>query len=252
MKRALCLLLFCTPLSTASHAAVDPSLIDGRSLVFEALKGRTVIGQHKIRFTQKGDALQVDVFITLKSKIFIVPFTYVHNNHEIWQSEKLVSVDSRTTTNGHVNTLSAKVQANTTSINADGVSSTVAGPIMTTSYWLRDMVKQARLLNTQTGAVINTKLVADNPSIAPSFLPLPIQAREYQVTGSKRFNANVLYDAAGCMVGMNFKVPFDGSRITYRLVARPDATLAPDLLSNPLISNCLTNRHTALQSVSRP
>ncbi len=237
---------------SASHAAVDPATIDGRSLVFEAMKGRNIIGQHKIRFTQKGDTLLVDVSITLKSKIFIVPFTYIHSNHEVWQNEKLVSLESRTATNGHINTLSAKVMANGTSVNANGDMFTVAGPIMTTSYWLHDMVKQSRLLNSQTGAVISTKLVADNATIAPSHQTMPIQAREYQVTGSKRFNANVLYDAAGCMVGLNFKVPFDGSRITYRLVARPDATVAPDLLSNPLLSNCLTNRRTALQSVSRP
>ncbi len=220
-------------------AVVAPaSANDGRSLVFDAYRSGTKIGTHTLHFLQSGDRLTVDISIDFKGKAFFIPFSYSHRNREVWQGNKLLSLDSRTVSNGKTNTLVARADGSMLKLLVDGKAE-LATQLYSTSYWNPETVKQPRLLNSQKGEIIDITPEGKSAVAAPLANGSSIAATEYRKSGTKKFNVAVQYDANGCLVGMNFKAPRDVARISYKLVARPNATAAPDLLENPLLKPCL-------------
>jgi hypothetical protein len=214
---------------------------DGRSLVFDLMRKGKKVGSHSIRFVQSKDLLTVDIAISIKGKIVFFPFTYTHINQEVWRGSMLQSLDSKTLINDKEHNLSVRIKGTGYDIDYDGNASRVEGDIKTTSYWYPSTAAQARLLNSQTGKVIPVTASAPIQILAPAQLGAGIVARETRMTDTKKFNANVAYDAQSCLVGLNFKPPFDGTLVVYHLVARPSAKAAPDLLANPLIAKCLAS-----------
>ncbi len=231
--------LICTLLCVAYVSPVSATASDGRSLVFDLIRKGKKVGSHTIRFVQTKDLLTVDISIDIKGKIVFFPFTYVHNNQEVWRGSMLQSLDSKTLINDKQNLLSVRARSGGYDIVHDGKLSRIEGDIKSTSYWYPATSAQARLLNSQTGKVIPITASAPVDILAPTLSGAGIAARETRMTDSKKFNANVAYDAQSCLVGLNFKPPFDSTLVVYHLVARPSAKAAPDLLANPLIAKCL-------------
>jgi Family of unknown function (DUF6134) len=227
-------------LVAAAYPDKASAATNGRSLVFDAYRAGKKIGSHSLQFTQSGDRLVVDIAIDFKGKAVIFPFSYAHRNREVWQGNKLLSLDSSTVSNGKKNTLSAKAESGQLKLLVDGKPATI-DQIFSTSYWNPETVKQTRLLNSQKGDVIDIVNEGTATVIAPRADGGSIAVTEYKKSGTKNFNIAVSYDSSGCLSGMNFKAPKDITRISYKLVARPNAKQAPDLLANPLLKSCLEN-----------
>jgi hypothetical protein len=227
--------LLCLAFFFPAHA----SATDGRALSFDLLRKGKKVGSHTINFAQNKDMLIVDVSIDIKGKILFVPFAYVHSNREVWRGSVLQSLDSKTLINGTPTTLSVRAKDGGFDVTSNNKASRIEGDIKTTSYWHPATASQARLLNSQNGKVIPITLSAPNTMVAPTVAGTGIAAREFRMTDKKKFNVNVAYDAHDCLVGLNFKPPFDSNLIVYQLVAKPKAKAAPDLLGNPLIAKCL-------------
>jgi hypothetical protein len=189
---------------------------DGRSLVFDLYRKDKKVGSHSLRFVQKGDVLTVDINIDIKGKVVIIPYTYRHRNQEVWRGSALQSLNSTTYTNDKPVTLNVRARAGGFDVEADGKPS-----------------------RNQNGKVIPITASAALPVQAPLANGGAVAARETRMTDKKKFNANVLYDGNSCFVGLNFKPPFDGTLVVYRLVTKPNAKDAPDLLRNPLIAKCV-------------
>lgn len=232
-------LLFCALLCVAFVYPAFATVSDGRSLVFDLMRKGKKVGSHSIRFVQTKDLLTVDISIDIKGKIVFFPFTYTHNNREVWRGSVLQSLDSKTLINDTQHSLSVRAINAGYDIDYDGKASRIEGEIKSTSYWHPATAAQARLLNSQTGKVIPITASAPIQILAPTLSGTGIPAREIRMTDTKKFNANVAYDAQGCLVGLNFKPPFDSTLVVYHLVAKPSAKAAPDLLANPLIAKCL-------------
>jgi hypothetical protein len=227
------------PLVLAGFCLAAPCFAyDGRTLVFDAYRSGTKIGTHTLRFTQQGEKLVVDIAIDLKGKAFFIPFSYTHRNREVWQNNKLLTLESKTISNGKTNTLVARAEDGLMKLLIDGKPA-ISPQLFSTSYWNADTIKQARLLNSQKGEVIDIKSEGTVAVRSPKASGSDVPATEYRKTGSRNFNINVQYDPKGCLVGMNFKAPKDVARISYKLVTRPDAALAPDLLANAVLKPCL-------------
>jgi hypothetical protein len=225
---------------------------DGRSLVFDLYRKDKKVGSHSLRFIQKGNLLTVDINIDIKGKIFFIPFTYRHINHEVWRGSVLQSLSSTTYVNDKPVGLSVQARAGGFDVEADGKASRIEGDIKTTSYWYPGTASQARLLNTQNGKVIPITASAPLLVQAPLASGGKLAARETRMTDQKKFNANVVYDANNCFVGLNFKPPFDSTLVVYRLVAQPFAKDAPDLMQNPLIAKCVSGTGTVAGTRSVP
>jgi Family of unknown function (DUF6134) len=236
--RQFCLAL-CWLLCVSLLAPAEAYATDGRSLMFDLLRKGRKVGSHSIKFVQNKDLLTVDISINIKGKVLFIPFTYVHSNREVWRGSVLQSLDSKTFLNGKPDTLSVRANNGGYDVDFDGKASRIEGDIKTTSYWHPATSSQARLLNSQTGKVIPLTLSAPVNIVAPTLSGSGIAAREVRMTDNKKFNANVAYDSQNCLVGLNFKAPYDGALIVYHMVTQPKAKAAPDLLANPLIAKCL-------------
>jgi hypothetical protein len=211
---------------------------DGRSLVFDAWRSGKKIGNHTLRFVQSGDRLTVDISIEFKGTVVFFPFSYSHRNHEVWEGNKLLELESHTVSNGKSNMLVAKSENGRLKLSVDGKASTI-DQVFSTSWWNPATVKQKRLLNSQKGEVIDLVSESQSATIAPRANGTTIAVTEYRKSGTGNFNIAVAYDANGCLVGMSFKAPRDIARISYVLVARPSVAAARDLLENPLLKSCL-------------
>lgn len=222
----------------AALPGLSASASDGRTLLFDAYRSGSKIGTHSLRFRQEGNRLTVDIAIDFKGKAFFIPFSYSHRNQEIWQGSKLLSLDSKTVSNGKTSTLVARAEGTMLKLLIDG-KPVLAPQLFSTSYWNPETVKQPMLLNSQKGEIIEISTDGSSEVQAPLATGSTVPATEYRKSGTRKFNIAVQYDRNGCLVGMNFKVPRDVSRISYKLVARPNATAAPDLLENPLLKPCL-------------
>jgi hypothetical protein len=212
---------------------------DGRTLVFDLLRKGKKVGSHSIRFAQSKDILTVDIAISIKGKVLFIPFTYIHSNRETWRGSVLQSLDSKTLVNDKQFLLSVRPVNGGYDIAVNGKDGRVEGDIKTTSYWHPATSSQSRLLNSQTGKILQLLPTTSANVQAPTVTGGNIAAKETRMTDGKKFNANVAYDSQSCLIGLNFKPPFDGTPIVYQLVARPTAKTAPDLLANPLIAKCL-------------
>ncbi len=226
-------------LATTAQAAA--SVPDPRVLAFDIYRGDTKIGTHTMRFTQEGNRLKVAIDIAIKGKVLFVSFNYLHHNEEVWEGDQLISLSSRTTSNGKSFALAAQRRGDgQLGLTIDGQPST-SPELFTTSYWNPATPQQKALLNTQKGETIPLTIKARTSVLAPTVKGTTIPATAYDMIGPKGFNAVVLYDAKGCFVGLNFKAPRDFARINYTLAHRPDGRGAPDLATNPRLAPCLAS-----------
>jgi hypothetical protein len=223
---------FCAALLCSGQALAA----DANSLLFDLYRKDKKVGTHSLRFTQDGDVLTVDIAINIKGKVLFIPFTYTHKNKETWRGSSLVALSSNTLTNDKQDNLRVTSSGSGYDVVHNGKASRVEGEIKTTSYWHPATPTQARLLNTQNGKVIPITFSAPKPVQLLMTNGSTFASRETAMTDKKKFNVNVAYDASGCLAGINFKPPFEGTPIIYRLVSRPSA---PELLKNPLLAKCV-------------
>jgi hypothetical protein len=254
MRRALLCAAAAVGLVGAAPAAKPtptPATADGRSLVFEAMRGNTRIGTHSLRFTQRGTDLTVDVAIDFRARVLFVPFSYSLRNTEVWRENRLVSMDSRTRTNDKEQTATARLTPDGLRLTStDGVVRTVPATTLTTTYWYSGTPQARQLINTQKGELLTGMTGTAPTAVRVPAVAGPLPAREFRLKDDRKFAVNLAYDAKGCLVGVNFKFPVTGDLITYRLVARPRADAAPDLAANPLLSPCLEPSSRTAQTVT--
>jgi Family of unknown function (DUF6134) len=232
--------------AAALTASAAPST-EGRSLVFDAYRGPKKIGTHRIQFTQRGPDLLVDVKIELKGRVLFVPFRYTHYNREVWRGDELVRLDSDTVVNDKSTQVNVRRLGITYQISVNGQSKSWPGDAYPTSYWNPDTPNRERWLNTQKGDVT----AATVEQVVPVSIPYgarKLAAKEYRMTG--KIKVNLAYDAAGCLIGMNFRLPMDGQQIVYRLMERP--TLPPIQFYAPVWSLARQRRPWADDRADEP
>lgn len=224
----------------ANSAAAVPA-DDGRTLAFDVYRSGKKAGTHTLRFRQQGPDLMVDVDIRLKGRIFLLSFSYEHQNREVWRDGRLLRIDTRTKTNDKVQTVTGRATSDGLDVRTNDEVRLMPADVMPSSYWHPDMPNHKALLDTQKGklaSIVVDQIVSTTRNGRP--------VNEYRLTGGLK--ANVVYDGNGCFVGLSFKVPVDGSAVTYKLVSQPDAARAPDLLANPLIARCMRQPVRTAQS----
>lgn len=199
--------------TSLSGRALAATLPPGMVLPFDVARGGSSIGEHRLRFSRDGNRLTVDIAIDLEVKVAFVPvYTYTHRNTEVWEDDKLVSMNSRTNDNGQ--DLRVSVQRTAEGLQVDGVEGRITAPadILTTSYWRYDTVNQTRLLDTQRGII---REVACEPvgqeTVTAAGVSVP--ARHYRMTGDLK--ADLWYSQANQWVKLAFEVR--GSEIRYTL-----------------------------------
>ncbi len=221
--------LLLAPASLADHGVRAGTLqfaveLDGRS-----------IGAHTFAFHQLADdSIEVDIRIDLEVKFgpFTV-FEHRHRNETAWRAGRLVRMRSETDDDGDLVNLAARALPAGLEIQSNAASTYTAPPdSLPTTYWMTSTITQSRLINSQTGELLNIEVTELGRESVPG-PEGPISATRYRIDGD--LEIDLWYDDTDTLVGIAFVAR--GSQVTYRLVERSGvnslATALADAAARP-------------------
>ncbi len=209
-----------TLLMGAAAALVAPALAWGqtpRRLAFEVWRGGRRIGTHTVVISAQGGGLTARITAALLVKLGPVPiFRYRHDATEVWSTpDQFASLETRTISNGKVETVAARREGEGVRIERSGGASVLASArTVPLTHWNRGAMSRP-LFNPQTGVLIRETIArrADTVKLADG---QAMAATAYALTG----DAEIIdwYDASSSWVALRGKVA-DGSFLEYRRLA---------------------------------
>ena len=224
---AIAAAFFCVTLTKATIAAESmPGL-----LKFEIVRGDKVIGEHTLTFNRTPDeTLEITIDINLEVKIG--PFTvydYIHRNATVWRDGVLQRMRSTTDDNGEGYNVAIDLTTEHLQIvPGGGESYTAARNLLPTTYWMFSTVTQQRLINSQTGEILEVEVQEIGRETVPG-PDGPIAATRFRMDGD--LEIELWYGDNGILASLAFSAR--GSDITYRLIERrgllPMAAAMPKL-----------------------
>ena len=211
---AIAAAFFCVTLTQATIAAEnEPGL-----LKFEVVRGDKVIGEHTLTFNQiSEDTLEITIDIDLEVKVgpFTV-FDYIHRNATVWRDGGLQRMRSTTDDNGEGHNVAIDLAIEHLQIEPTGGESfTAARNLLPTTYWMASTITQQRLINSQTGEILEVKVQEVGRETVPG-PDGPISATRFRMDGD--LEIELWYDDNGILASLAFSAR--GSDITYRLIER--------------------------------
>lgn len=140
-------------LPQAARAAVPQT---GR-IDFEVFRDGDLIGHHRLRFDEEGGRLHVDIEIKLDVTFaFITAYRYRHRNQEVWDGDRLISLNTRTDDNGDQYRVSAQAKGDQLIVEGSAGRLELPGDTLPTSYWHEQMVERREWLDTQKGQLLRS------------------------------------------------------------------------------------------------
>lgn len=132
----------------------------GDTLRFQVLLDDRPIGTHEFRIAGDGDRRTVETRARFDVRVLFVPvFRYSHDNTEVWADGCVQRLDSQTDSNGRPFRVSLDRDDDGYRIaTLDGSSEDAARCISTFAYWDPAFLQQSRLLNSQTGELIEVEV----------------------------------------------------------------------------------------------
>lgn len=116
--------------------------------------------------------------------LFVKLYEYSHRNTEKWVGDCLVSIDSRTDANGDLYRVTAAQQGDRFILAGEEGKVTLPACPMSFAYWNPEFLRQDRLVNTQTGELVEIEVSRpDRVSIAVRGEPR--EALRYRLTAGE-------------------------------------------------------------------
>lgn len=200
------------PVLPAARARAQAGLPYGGQLVFAVFRGGSQIGEHRYRFERRGNQLHVQIEVELQVKIGpITVFRYGHRNHEVWENDQLVAIETRTNDDGKPFEVKGRVTGS--GFEVLGMNGTAAFPrsIMPSSYWHPASPKRSAFLDTQRGIPLDLNFAAGEREGVAVTDGQVVGARRHEVTGDLKVTA--WYADSGAWAKLAF--PARGSQIEY-------------------------------------
>ena len=180
-------------------------------LSFTVLRDGSPIGTHRLSFTREGERVVVDIEIRFEVKLaFITLFRYAHDAREVWENGRLVAFDSRTNDDGTPFQVKARAAPEGLAVESTGGDYTAPADTVTSSYWHIDMIKHPRVLDSQSGRMIDLVATPTGTGEVP-VAGTPVPARLFRLSGE--ISGELAYDAHDEWVKLSFGAR--GSQITY-------------------------------------
>jgi hypothetical protein len=151
MRSLLAALLFVTALSPA-HAELNAwnfrVLLDGRE-----------IGRHEFTLRGMGEERELRSEARFDVRVLYVSvYRYLHEAVERWNGNCLQSLVSRTETNGESQSVSAAARGNHLAVERPQGRDEHEGCVMSFAYWNPQILKERRLLNSETGELLPVRI----------------------------------------------------------------------------------------------
>lgn len=154
---AACLAAACL-LTAASASAAVPAAVDEMS--FEVLLDDKRIGSHTFRIDRSDAGERVETEAAFDVKVLFVPvYSYRHSNTEVWRSGCLRQIRSQTDSNGDLYQVQGRELDRVFRVETRSQTQAYAADcLMSFAYWDQRMLSQQRLLNAQTGELVDVDI----------------------------------------------------------------------------------------------
>ena len=187
--------LFHTPSLSAERA----------SRRFEIVRGGDVIGFHTLEAVRNGASFEIDVVIRIAVKFLgITAYRYEMDNREVWDSGRIVSVDSRVNDDGDSDFCKVVATSDGLSVNGSRYSGPASAASVTTSYFAKPFLERRPWISTQSGQPLDISVARDTASVG-----------FWRVSGE--LTTNLRYDDRGEWTGCAFDA--GGEVASYRVTA---------------------------------
>lgn len=207
---------------------VAASALTAAALPFRVDMGGSPIGEHSVRFEQRGDELHA--FVDIKFDVglaFITLYEYEHSNHEVWRDGRLISIDTRTNDDGEAYTVKGEATADGFRVVGSEGELLLPADILPSSYWNPSTLSAATLLDTQKGRILDARFAALGADRVTPQAGGSVDACRFRMTGD--LDLDVWYDDQGRWVKMAFS--FGGNDFEYQLLNDKSAAHVRDALN---------------------
>jgi Family of unknown function (DUF6134) len=156
-----------------------------RKWEFQVYLDDAAIGHHHFVVNDKGAERELTTDARFDVKVlFINAYRYVHDASERWRGNCLASLNARTDDNGKPSAVQADQQGERVNVVSPRGREALDGCVMSFAYWNPEILRQTRLLNSQTGqyeAVTVAAMGEERITVRGT----PVQAKRYRITGPK-------------------------------------------------------------------
>lgn len=182
---------------------------------FLVLREGTPIGHHRVTVRREGQRSEVDVDIELRVKAagFLTLYRYLHKSREIWEDDRLVSLQSTTDNDGRQEYLNAQAGADGLKVEGSRYRGVLPADTMPTSYWRPDFLRRATIMDSQNGRPLDLTIRPQQYELASAARD-GVPAQRWDLSGDVELS--LWYGRDGNWVKTAFKAR-DGSRIEYLL-----------------------------------
>ncbi len=199
--------MFLACLATSGLAIGD--LSEGK-LRFQVLLDDKPIGSHSFRILESDSQRVIESAAAFDVSVLFVPvFSYRHSNTEVWRDGCLVRLDSATDSNGKHYRVEARQETSALAVVTESAARTYpADCLMSFAYWDRRILGQERLLNAQTGELVEVDILPLGTSEI-TLGDLALAADGYHILAeSEGFDIRVWYSQAdGRWLALESRLP---------------------------------------------
>jgi len=186
---------------------------------FKVLLDGKPVGEHVFTVTVQDGYKQVQSDAQMKVKVlFIDAYTYEHRASEIWQDGCLLSINAQTKNNNRQVEVRGKSDAGKFLVSGSSPSKTeLPGCIKSFAYWDQTFLQATRLLNSQTGEMVDVQVRAGElERIQAGGQEWPAQS--FELRGEK-LHIDLWYGPEGEWLRLSSLLP-SGRKVDYLLVER--------------------------------
>lgn len=185
------------------------------SVNYDVFRNGKPVGHYRIRFETESERLSVDVEMKIQTRIFgLFSYDYTYAAREVWQNDRLNSLEVSMLTNGDLETIEVQRQGDQLKVkDQKGGERDLPIDLLTTHHWFEQILQQREVLNTLTGKVSKID-VRPEKSADWGIGGDRVSVTGYRL-GGELDNTLSWYDQSGVWRGMTFDAK-DGSTIDVR------------------------------------
>lgn len=202
-------------LCCAATVAWAAPLRDAQELRFQVFLNERPIGEHRFQIRESGPKRRVTSVADFSVDfLFVNLYRYRHESRETWRDGCLEAIEARTDDNGERLLVRGADGAGRFAVTGPAGRIEAEGCLKTFAYWDRTFLEQPRLLNPQTGELVDVAVRAqgrDDIDVGRQLLT----ANKYQLVADGLDIELWYHDTLG-WVGLASDVG-DGRRLIYRL-----------------------------------
>jgi hypothetical protein len=189
-----------------------------KTLKFQVFLDEKPIGTHRFSLQERDEGLLSESRAAFDVNfLFINAYRYRHQSRELWQDGCLKKLEATTDNNGERYSVRGTPAASGFLVEGETESQVQDPCAMTFAYWDKRILEQDRLINPQTGEVVDVA-VTDEGLDRITVDGREVDARRYRLT-AEGLDIRLWYDDSQRWLGLESRIE-DQYRLSYRPIGQ--------------------------------